>query len=68
MGEERLQGVGCRAMRDTGQRDVVTFFLMAYELEDPLAALMISSAKHLKGKMRQETLRIQLCCEVKDGG
>jgi hypothetical protein len=59
--EKRLQGWRhvCKAMHVAVQWDV-TFFLMAYELEDPLAALMISSAKHLKGKVRRETLRIQL--------
>ncbi len=30
------------------QKGQFTFFLIAYELEEPLAALMISSAKHLK--------------------
>lgn len=29
------------------QQKSFTFFLMAYELEEPLAALMISSARHL---------------------
>jgi hypothetical protein len=31
------------------RHQTLAFFLMAYELEDPLAALMISSAKHLEG-------------------
>ena len=42
-----------------------TFFLMAYELEDPLAALMISSAKHLKNnEERRDADESMLLLEV----